>query len=114
MHSMKKASEAEVDKTSASLSKAGPSKQTDPTPQASDPTTRASDHSDALPMDTDVYGTPLPPKFTQSVQSDHASKTKILNPTTTRILIPRTARSNLKGCVPKQKSTRTRKSTRFG
>ena len=25
-------------------------------------------------MDTDVYGPPLPPKFTQSVQSDHASK----------------------------------------
>ena len=25
-------------------------------------------------MDTDLYGPPLPPKFTQSVQSDHASK----------------------------------------
>ena len=67
MHSMKKASEAEVDKTSASLSKAGPSKQPDPT-------TWASDHSDAQPVDTDVYGPPLPPKSTQSVQSDHASK----------------------------------------
>ena len=67
MHSMKKASKAEVDKTSASLSNAGPSKQPDPT-------TRASDHLYALPMDTDVYGLPLPPKFTQSVQSNHASK----------------------------------------
>ena len=46
MHSMKKASEAEVDKTSAFLSKAGPSKQPDPT-------TQASDHSDAQPMDMD-------------------------------------------------------------
>ena len=74
MQSMKKASEVEVDKTSASLSKAGPSKQPDPTTQTSDPTTRASDHSDAQPMDMDVYGPPLPPKFTQCVQSDHASK----------------------------------------
>ena len=74
MQSMKKASETEVDKTSASLSKAGPSKQSDLTTWTSDPTTRASDHSDAQPMDTDVYGPPFLPKFTQSVQSDHASK----------------------------------------
>ena len=74
MHSMKKASEAEVDKTSASLSKAGPSKQPDlTTTRTLDPTTRASDHLDAQPMETNVYGPPLPPKFTQSVQS-HASK----------------------------------------
>ena len=66
MQSMKKASEAEVDKTSAALSKARPSKQPDPITRASDPTTRASDHSDAQPMDTDVYGPPLPPKFTRS------------------------------------------------
>ena len=71
MHSMKKA--FEVDTTSVSLSKAGASKQPDPTTLASDRTTRASDHLDAQPMDTDVYG-PLPPNFTQSVQSDHASK----------------------------------------
>ena len=38
MHSMKKASETEVDKTTAPVSKAGPSKQPDPTPLASDPT----------------------------------------------------------------------------
>ena len=74
IHSMKKASEAEVDKTSASLSKAGPTKQPDPTLLASDPTTLASDYSDAKPMDMDIHGPPLPPKFTQSVQSDHASK----------------------------------------
>ena len=74
MHSMKKASEAEVDKTSTSLSKAGPIKQPDPTTRASDLTTRASDHSDAQPMDTDLYGPSLPPKFTQGVQSDHGSK----------------------------------------
>ena len=34
MHLMKKASEAEVDKTSASLSKAGPSNEPDPTARA--------------------------------------------------------------------------------
>ena len=67
MHSMKKASKAEVDKTSASLSQARPSKQLDPT-------TRTSDHSDVQPMDTDVYGPPLPSKSTQSVQSDHGPK----------------------------------------
>ena len=74
MHSMKKASEEEVDKTSASLSKAGPSKQPDPTTGASDPTTQSSQHSDAQPMDTDLYGPSLPPKFNQSVQSDYGSK----------------------------------------
>ena len=52
MQLMKIASKMEVEKTSASLSKAGPSKQPDPsTTQASHPT-RASDHSDAQPMDT--------------------------------------------------------------
>ena len=57
MHSMKKASEAEVDKT---------------TPRTSDPTIPI--HSDAQPMDTDIYGPPLPPRFSQSIQSDHAFK----------------------------------------
>ena len=74
MHFMRKASEAEVDKTSASLSKAGQSKPPDLTTWASDSITRASDHSDAQPMDTDLYGPSLPPKFTQSVQSDHCSE----------------------------------------
>ena len=71
MQSVKKTSKAEVDQTFVSLSKAGPSKQPDPTTTlTSDLTTRASDHSDAQPMDTDVYGPPLPPKFTQNVQSE--------------------------------------------
>ena len=74
MQSMKKASKAEVDNTSASLSKAGPSKQPDLTTTRTSHPTWASDHSDAQPMDTDVYGPPLPPKFTQSAQSDPASK----------------------------------------
>ena len=74
MHLMKKASEVEVDKTFASLSKAGPSKQPDLTTQASDLTSWASDHSDAQPMVTDLYGPSLPPEFTQGVQSDHGSK----------------------------------------
>ena len=74
MQLIKKASEAEVDKTSASLSKAGPSKQPDLTTTWISHPTWASDHSDAQPMETDVYGPPIPPKFTQSVQSDPASK----------------------------------------
>ena len=74
MQSMKKGSEAEVDKTSASLSKAGPSKQPDLTTTRTSHPTRASDHLDAQSMYSDVYGPPLPPKFTQIVQSDPASK----------------------------------------
>ena len=70
MQSMKKASEAEVDKTSASTSKAGPSKQSDPIIH---PNPRASNHSDAQPMKTDFCGPSLPQQFTQSVQSDHGS-----------------------------------------
>ena len=60
--------------TCASLSKAGPSKQPHPTTRTSGPTTRASDLLDAQPMDTHVYGPPLPPKFLQRVKSNHASK----------------------------------------
>ena len=71
MQSMKKASEAEVDKTSTSTSKAGPSNQSD---LIIHPNPRASDHSDAQPMETDFYGPSLPPRFKQSVQSDHGSK----------------------------------------
>ena len=36
--------------------------------------TRTSDHLDAQPMDTDHYGPPLPPKSTQTVHSEHASR----------------------------------------
>ena len=68
---MKKASEAEVVKTSASTSKAGPSTQPDPIIH---PNPRTSDHSDAQPMEIDFCGPSLPPRFTQSVKSDHGSK----------------------------------------
>ena len=71
MQSMKKASEAEVDKTSASTSKAGPSKISDPNIH---PNPRTSDHSDAQPMKMDFCGPSLPPHFTESVQSDHGSR----------------------------------------
>ena len=65
---MKKASEAEVDKTSASTSKAGPSKQyIHPNPQTSD-------HLDTQSIEKDFCGPSLPPRFTQSVQFDHGSK----------------------------------------
>ena len=64
LQSMKKASKAEVDKTSASTSKAGPSKQSDPIMHLNP---RTSDHSDAQPMETDFCGPSLPPQFIQSV-----------------------------------------------
>ena len=75
MQSMKKASKTEVDKTSASTSTAGPSKQS---VELSDPNIdlnpQTSDHSDAQPMETDFCGPSLPPWFGQSVQSYHGSK----------------------------------------
>ena len=64
---------SDVVQTSNSLTQ--PSKQPDPiTTRTSISTNQASDHSDAKPMDTDHYGPPLPPKSTQSVQSEHASR----------------------------------------
>ena len=72
MHSVKKASD--VVQTYDSLPKAGPSKQPDPITRTSISKTRASDHLEAQPMDTDFYGPPLPPKSTQTVQSEHASR----------------------------------------
>ena len=75
MHSMKKASESDVVQMSDSSPKAGHSKQPDPImTRTSISMTRASDHSDAQPMDTDHYGPPLPPKSTQTLQSEHASR----------------------------------------
>ena len=75
MQSMKKASEAEVDETFASPSKAGPSKQSvelsGPNIHPNPPT---SDYLDAQPMETDFCGPSLPPRFGQSVQSNHGSK----------------------------------------
>ena len=71
MQSIKKASEAEVDKTS----KTGPSKQSvglyDPNIH---PNPRTSDHLDGQPMETDFCGPSLPLRFGQSVQSEHGSK----------------------------------------
>ena len=76
MLSFKKASESDVVNTSDSAQagpKPGTSNQPDPIPtRTSNP--RASDHSDVQPMDTEHYGPPLPPKSSQNVQSEHASK----------------------------------------
>ena len=76
MLSFKKASESDVVKTSDSAQagpKPGTSNQPDPIKtRTSIP--RTSDHSDVLPMDTEHYGPPLPPKSSQNVQSEHASK----------------------------------------
>ena len=109
---MKKASEVEVVKTSASVSKAGPSKQPVTTTRTSDPTTRASRE-----LRCSTYGHRLlwsfPPTNVYSkcsvrpwLQALGSSTTRILNPST---------RNNLKGCVlPELRSTRTRKNTRLG
>ena len=95
MQCMKKASEVEVDKTSISTSKSGPSKQSvelsDPNIQ---PNPRTSDHSDTQPMEKELFGPSVPPQFGQSVQSEHGS-IFILN---TRIIILN-IRNNLKRCV---------------
>ena len=112
MHSMKKASESDVVQTSDSLPKAGTSKQPDPFPtRTSISTNRASDHSDAQPMDTEHYGPPLPPQFSQSVQSERARGTQMLNPTT-RIIIP--SRNNQKEYILRPRNILTKESTRYG
>ena len=72
---MKKASHAEVDQTSTSTSRAGPSKQSvelsNPNNQ---PNPQTSDHSDGQqPMEMDFCGPSLPPRFGQSAQSEHGS-----------------------------------------
>ena len=75
MQSMKKASQAEVEKTYSSTSKAGPSKQS---VELSDPNIypnpHTSDHLDAQPMETDFCGPSLPSQFSQGVLSNHGSK----------------------------------------
>ena len=76
MVSFKKASESDVVQTSNSTKagpKAGPSNPPDPVPTGTS-IYRVSNHSDVQPMDTDFYGPPLPPKSSQNVQSEHASK----------------------------------------
>ena len=76
MLSFKKASELDVVQTSDSTKtgpKPGPSNQPDPIPTRTS-ISRASDHSDVQPIDTDFYGPLLPPKSSQNVQSEHASK----------------------------------------
>ena len=104
MQAMKKASEAGLDETSASVSKAGPSKMPDP---ITHPITRMFN----------------PWKWTCVVLLFHpgckmcspimAPSTRILNPITW-ILNPITW-NDLQGCVPlKSKSTWTKTSTRFG
>ena len=76
MLSFKKASESDVVQTSDSAKagpKPGPGNQPNPIPTRTS-ISMASDHSDVQPMDTDFYGPPLPPKSSQNVQSEHASK----------------------------------------
>ena len=106
MQSMKKASEAEVVKTSASLSKAGPTKQPDPTTtQTSHPTRHLTTWM--LFQWTRTY---MVLHFLQN-SLNVSSPTLLPN---TGILNPTTTRNNLKRCVQKQRNTQTRKNTRFG
>ena len=65
-------------------------------------------------MDTGVYGPPLSARFTQSVQSDPASKHSDLESDHHSDPHSEDHSEQLKGCVPKQRSTLTRKNTRFG
>ena len=115
MQSMEKASEVEVDKTSASTSKAGPRKQSVELPDPNThPNPRTSDHSDAQPMETDFCGPSLPPLFGQSVQSDHGSKHSDLHSKHSDPQSKHT-RNNLKGCVLlESRNTQTKRNTRFG
>ena len=113
MLSFIKASELDVVKTSDSAQagpKPGPSNQPDPIPTWTS-ISRASDHSDVQPMDTDFYGPLLPPKSSQNVQSELASKQSDLN-LTTRNIIP--SRTTLKSCVLKQRSILIKENTRHG
>ena len=76
MLSLKKASKSDVVQTSGSTKtgpKPGPSNQPDPIPTRTS-ISRASNHSDVQPMDTDFYGPPIPPKSSQNVQFEYASK----------------------------------------
>ena len=73
MLSFKIVSKLDVVKTSDSA-KAGPSNQPDPIPTQTS-ISWTSDHSDVQPMDvSNFYGPPFPPKYSQNVQSEHASK----------------------------------------
>ena len=104
---MKKASKAEVDKTCASLSKAGPYKQPDPTTQVqTQPVGNLSTRMLNLWTQTSVV---LP--FHQGVLKVFsltiAPSTRIFNPTTWILIL--STRNDLKGCVPKLRSTSTRK-----
>ena len=72
---IKKASEAEVDQTSTSTSKAGPSKQSVELSNLNNqPNSQTSDHLDGQqPMEMDFCGPSLPPRFGQSALSKHGS-----------------------------------------
>ena len=90
MQAMKKASEVEVDETSTSVSKAGPSKMPHP---ITHPNTRiSSDQLDVKPMEMDVCGPPLPPSC-KMCSPIMAPCTRILNPITRILyLITRTSK----------------------
>ena len=105
MQLMKKASEEEVDQTSTSTSKAGPSKQSVELSNLNNqPNPGTSNHSDGQqPMETGFCGSSLPPQVpSPNMAPNH------------RIIIPNTW-NNLKGCVLlDSKNTRTKRNTKLG
>ena len=116
MQSMKKASEAEVDKTSASTSKAGPSKQS---VELSDPNKNYI-RTLRLPITRMLNLW----KRTSMVLLFYHGSGKVCSPIiapNTRIFIPNTrilsliTKNNIKGCVLLEpRNTRTKRNTRFG
>ena len=76
------------------------------------PNIRTSDHSHAQPMETDFCGPSLPPRFGQSVQSEHGSKHSDLHSEQSD---PHSEHSEQQGCVLLEpKNTQTKRNTRFG
>ena len=109
IQSIKKAYKAEVDKTSASTSKAGPSKQSD---WIIHPNPRTSDHSDAQPMKMDFCGPSFDHGSPKVYSPIMAPRTWIFNPNTRTLNL--NTRNNLKGCVLLEpRNTRTKRNTRF-
>ena len=106
---MKKASKAEVDQTSTSNSKDGPSKQPEPIIHL---ITRSSNHSDVQPMETDFCGPSLPPSFVySSIMAPNYWILSLIN----RMIPDPITQNDLRGCLPpKPRNTRTRRNTKFG
>ena len=108
MQLMKKASKAEVDQTSASTSKAGPTKQSVKLSNSYNQLNpQTSDHLDGQqPIETDFCGPSLPPRFGQSAQSKHGS-----DPSDH---YSEPSEQPERVCSSSAENTRTKRNTKFG